>query len=138
MTIDRQFVTLHVLMKHCEGIFMSAALPAEHIHDLTRETLLSLAQAARRFPPYRRGRPVNPSTIWRWCRQGVKVPGGSIVRLECCRISGRWLTSEEAISRFVSAQTPPSDVEATSTPRSAAARQRASERAARELEKIGI
>jgi len=111
---------------------------SEHKHDLTLELLLSLAQAARRFPPYRRGRPVNPSTIWRWCRQGVKVPGGSIVKLECVRLSGRWLTSQEAISRFVAAQTPPGDTEARSTPRSPKMRQRASERAGRELDRIGI
>jgi hypothetical protein len=110
----------------------------EKTHDLTRETLLSLAQAARRFPPYRQGRPVNASTIWRWCRKGVKVPSLGVVRLESCRISGRWLTSEEAISRFVAAHTPPSDAAAMPPPRTPTARQRASERAARELDRVGI
>jgi hypothetical protein len=106
--------------------------------DLTRETLLSLAQAARRFPPYRANRPVNPSTIWRWCRQGVKVPGVGVVKLECVRLSGRWLTSEEAISRFVARQTPA--VEAAPMPRPRTERQvrSASQQAARELEKVGI
>jgi hypothetical protein len=106
-------------------------------HDLTRETLLSLAQAARRFPPYRAGRPVNPSTIWRWCRQGVKVPGVGVVRLECVRLSGRWLTSVEAISRFVARQTPATD-QPMPTPRTTGQRCKASERATRELEKLGI
>jgi hypothetical protein len=108
------------------------------VHDLTRETLLSLAQAARRFPPYRQGRPVNPSTIWRWCRQGVKVEGVGVVRLECVRLSGRWLTSEQAISRFVAAQTPPSEGEAVPAPRTPTLHRKSSERAARELERIGI
>jgi hypothetical protein len=74
--------------------------------------MLSLAQAAQRFPSSRLGRPVSPATIWRWCREGVKVPGFGIVRLECVRISGRWITSVEAISRFVARQTPPLDVNA--------------------------
>ena len=106
-------------------------------HDLTRETLLTLAQAARLFPPARLGRPVNASTIWRWCRKGVRVEGIGIVRLECVRVSGRWLTSEEAISRFVAKQTP-SKEQPTAPPRSPGQRRRASERAARELDRIGI
>lgn len=110
----------------------------EHAHDLTRETLLSLAQAARRFPPYRRGRPVNPSTIWRWCHQGVKVNGVGVVKLECVRLSGRWLTSEEAISRFVGAQTPPSEAEPMLAPRTPTQRRRASERAAGKLAEMGM
>jgi hypothetical protein len=109
--------------------------PAGPIHDLTQETLLTLAQAARLFPPARRGRPVNSSTLWRWCRRGVRIEGGT-VRLECVRISGRWLTSREAISRFVARQTP----SALPAPRlrTPGQRQRASERAERELQKLGI
>jgi hypothetical protein len=114
----------------------AASIPDRH--DLTRETLLSLAQAARRFPPARLGRPVNPSTIWRWCRQDVRLPGGAVVRLECVRVSGRWLTTEEAISRFVAAQTPQDDTEARPAPCTPTQRRRASEQAARELERIGI
>jgi hypothetical protein len=109
----------------------------DSINDLTRETLLSLAQAARRFPPARLGRPVNASTIWRWARKGVKVPGVGMVKLECVRLSGRWLTSVEAISRFVARQTPATD-QPMPTPRTTGQRYKASERAARELEKIGI
>jgi hypothetical protein len=107
--------------------------------DLTQETMLSLAQAARRFPPARLGRPVCPATVWRWCRQGVKVRGVGIVRLECVRLSGRWLTSVEAISRFVARQTPlPEGKTPVQLPRTPAGRQKAAERAGKELEKIGI
>jgi hypothetical protein len=109
----------------------------EHTYDLTRETLLSLAQAARRFPPYRAGRPVNPSTLWRWCRHGVKVPGIGVVRLECVRLSGRWLTSEEAISRFVARQTPDMEQPAA-TPRSPALRRKAAAQAGEALKRLGI
>lgn len=106
--------------------------------DLTHETMLTLAQAARRFPPSRLGRAVSPSTIWRWCRRGVRVPGIGVVHLECVRLSGRWLTSIEAISRFVDRQTPPIAVSPTAAPRSAGQRQRAAERAADELNRLGI
>jgi hypothetical protein len=105
--------------------------------DLTRETLISLAQAARRFPPGRLDRPVSASTIWRWCRKGVKLPGGGTLRLECVRVSGRWLTSVEALSRFVARQTPAIENDAPA-PRSPGRRQRDSERAAAELEQQGI
>jgi hypothetical protein len=114
---------------------------AELTHDLTRENLLSLAQAARRFPPFRLGRPVSPSCVWRWCRQGVKAPGASVVRLEAVRVSGRWLTSAEAISRFVARQTPAGDNEVsapTPPPRTPGQRRRGNERAARVLEKARI
>jgi hypothetical protein len=107
------------------------------VNDLTCETLLTLAQAARRFPPARLGRPVNSSTIWRWCRKGVRVDGIGIVRLECVRVSGRWLTSAEAISRFVARQTPAAEP-MTARPRTPGQRRHASERAARELDRIGI
>lgn len=106
--------------------------------DLTSETLLSLAQAARRFPPYRLGRPVSPATIWRWCRRGVQVPGVGTVYLESLRLSGRWLTSVQAISRFAARQTPPMDTPPPATPRTPRGRDRAAERAGAELRKLGI
>jgi hypothetical protein len=100
---------------------------------------LSLSQAARRFPSARQGRPVHSSCVWRWAREGVRLPDGYVVRLECARVSGRWLTSEPALERFIAAQTPTPDVASSPTmPRTPAARRRDSERAAAELEKVGI
>jgi hypothetical protein len=107
------------------------------VNDLTRETMVSLAQAARRFPPARLGRPVSPATIWRWCRRGVSVPGIGVVRLESVRLPGRWVTSLEAISRFVARQTPMEN-DPPPAPRSPGRRQRASERAAEELGRLRI
>jgi len=107
--------------------------------DLRSEELLSLPQAARRFPPFRQGRPVNPSTVWRWVFTGVRLPDGRRVRLDAVRLSGRWLTSVEAIERFVAAQTPRLDEAAgTPTPRTPRQRRRAAERAGAELAKRGI
>jgi hypothetical protein len=108
------------------------------VADLIHENLISLAQAARRFPPGRLDRPVSASTIWRWCRKGVKVPGGGTLRLECVRVSGRWLTSVEALSRFVARQTPAMENDPPPAPRSPGRWQRASERAAEELGRQGI
>lgn len=103
---------------------------------LTQETLLSLTDAARRLPPYRRGRPVSVSCILRWILAGVKTPAG-VVRLEGVRIGGRWLTSSEALERFAAALTP-NLADQPPLPRTSAARLRASERAEAQLQKLGI
>ena len=108
------------------------------VGDLTRENLLTLAQAARRFPPARRGRPLTPSAIWRWCRKGIRVPGVGTVYLECVRVAGLWLTSAEALCRFATRQTPPTEDNPPPPPRSPGRRQRASKRATEELRRQGI
>lgn len=106
--------------------------------DIRNEQLLSLPQAARRFPPYRQGRPVSPVTIWRWISAGVKLPGGRRVKLGAVRVSGRWLTSVEAIERFIAAQTPPvtDDTAPVPSPRTTTQRQRAAAKAGKELESL--
>jgi hypothetical protein len=106
--------------------------------SLLNEQLLGLAQAARRLPPFRQGKPINPSTIFRWITEGVNVPGGLRVRLEAVRLGGRWLTSAEALERFAARQTPTLMDAPQPNPRTAVARRRASEAAARELDRIGI
>jgi hypothetical protein len=107
--------------------------------DLQNESLLGLAEAARRLPSYRRGRPVNPATIFRWIHDGIRLPSGRIVRLEAIRLGGRWLTSVEALQRFAAAQTPMLGAGPTHTvPSGPAARQRAAENAAKQLEELGI
>jgi hypothetical protein len=104
--------------------------------DLKTEQLLSLCEAARRLPPGRRGRPVHFSCVLRWIMDGVRTPHGK-VQLEAIRMGGRWITSVEALERFAAAQTPDL-TERPQLPRTPAARRRASERAAAELERFGI
>jgi Protein of unknown function (DUF1580) len=105
---------------------------------------LALGQAARRFPSYRNSRPVNPSTVWRWLTEGVRLPSGRRLRLEAARVGGRWLTSAAAIERFIRAQTPTLDTEAASKPapattkRTAKRRAQDTDRTRRELDRIGI
>lgn len=109
-------------------------------NDLLNETLVSLATAARKVPG-RGGRPLHPSTIFRWICEGVRTPDGVRLKLEACRIGFSWKTSEQALRRFVDALTAAHSGDAEPPrpmPRSPSARRRASERAARELERVGI
>lgn len=105
--------------------------------NLLHESLLSLGQAARRIPPYR-GCKTNPSTIFRWLRDGVRLPNGELLRLEGMRLAGRWLTSEQALDRFLAAQdlecNPNLQLIPAAPMRTATQRRRASERAAREID----
>jgi hypothetical protein len=115
---------------------MTSTLLSEEIAQGHGKTL---AQAARLFPSARQGRPVTLSCVIRWVLDGVRAPGGGRVRLEAARLAGRWITTSQAIARFIQAQTPDLDAQADSpTPRTPSVRRKASERAAAELEKVGI
>ena len=117
--------------------------PSLVLKKLLSEKLISLGQAARLFPPSREGRPVSPSCVWRWHRIGVTTIDGRAVKLEAIWLVSRLVTSEEAVKRFIAEQQPqPTSHSATPeivpTPasRSPAARQRDSEKAMRELQKL--
>jgi hypothetical protein len=103
--------------------------------DLAHERTVSIREVCRLIPG-RGGRPIAFSTVWRWILQGVATPTG-LVQLEAVRLGSRWITSREAIQRFSEALTPAPARPGPShrTPRR---RQRASERAARDLERAGI
>ena len=62
--------------------------------DLSNETLLSLTDAAKAVPSLDGKRP-HVSTIWRWCRKGIRG-----VQLEYVRLGHRVCTSEQALARF--------------------------------------
>jgi hypothetical protein len=66
----------------------------------------------------------------------VSLPDGEVVHLESARLAGRYLTSVPALERFIARQT--RSLEPAPQVRTASQRQRASERAEKELEKIGI
>jgi hypothetical protein len=74
--------------------------------DPRTDRLLSLKQAAERFPARRRGARVAISTIWRWTQAGTHTG----VRLAAIRIGKQVYTSEEAIGEFIAAQNSPQDV----------------------------
>jgi len=73
--------------------------------DILSETVLSLAQAARRLPQLRgakaTGKGVHPVTLWRWAKKGLNTPNGEKVRLETVRIGGTNCTSRQALQRFI-------------------------------------
>jgi hypothetical protein len=107
--------------------------------DLTSESPISLAQAAKLVPPGRNGKKTHLSTILRWILHGAKAPNGELVRLDGARLGGRWLTSKEALQRFSERLTPTlGGPPTTNGVHTARARERAAERAGRELELRGI
>jgi hypothetical protein len=107
--------------------------------DPTGEDVLSLAAAAKLVPPARNGRRCHLSTILRWVLRGAKAPDGTLVRLEACRIGSRWLTSRQALRRFAERLTPCLDGDGRAPEvRAPARRQRASDRAAAELERLRV
>lgn len=101
--------------------------------DSTAETILTLAEAARRLPHRRRGRKTSVSTLYRWTVSGCRG-----VILEHIQIGGTRCTSTHALQRFFDRLTRP-DVngEIPSRSRSLVQRQRQSEAAAKELERLG-
>ena len=97
-----------------------------------------LSRARRRFPPHRQGKSVTLSCLIRWITSGVRSPSGQRVRLEAARLAGRWVTTPQAIARFLAAQTPQFDDPSSPSPATRLARHRASDRAAAELDRLGI
>lgn len=108
--------------------------------DLLSETTLRLHEVPQLLPRGRNGSRPHLSTVLRWILKGAKAPTGETVRLEAIRLGAKWITSREALARFCSRLTPglSNAPPAPPTPRSPGARARASERAARELERVGI
>jgi hypothetical protein len=99
---------------------------------------LYLSAAARRFPPSRQGRPVSLSCLVRWFRDGVRGPNGERIHLEASRLAGRWITTPQAIVRFLKAQNPKLGNPGIEVLRSARARQRAADQAAAALSRLGM
>jgi hypothetical protein len=63
--------------------------------DPFTESPVPFAEAARRLPRLRNGRPVSPATIWRWASHGVRG-----VKLEVVKVGGTSCTSLQALRRF--------------------------------------
>ena len=107
--------------------------------DLQQESLLSLRDAAKALPRIDGKRP-HVSTLWRWCRRGVRG-----VRLEYVRLGHRVCTSRGALCRF-SQRLAEADVQpnvasthpTTSRRRTDEQRQRDIERAEQRTKEAGI
>lgn len=92
--------------------------------DLASEQVIPLTQAARLLP----SRP-STATLWRWMQKGARGR-----KLETCIIGGRRYTSVEALQRFTE-QT--GDDQPHVTVRTPAQRERAIQKAEKELESAG-
>ena len=113
------------------------AIDAEH------EELMTLTEAAKLLPRVN-GRRVAVSTLWRWCRKGLRG-----VHLEYLRMGRNIVTSRAALYRFFTGLVEQDGLEAERRydkpeclrgrrPVSAQARQRALEEADAILEEAGI
>ena len=100
--------------------------------DITTETVLTLADAAKRLPT-RSGRRIHVSTLYRWSQRGCRG-----IRLETAQLGGSRITSMQALQRFcerLSDADPCVSAQISVTP---ARRRREIARAERELEQEGI
>lgn len=68
---------------------------------VSQNHLVSLSQARQRLIPRRPdGKPVAPSTVWRWIKKGLAGPDGARIRLEVTYVGRRPYVSAEAIRDF--------------------------------------
>jgi len=80
---------------------MVTASPTEPLTKiLNGEKLIGLAAAAKLLPGHRGGESLDTSTMFRWITRGVLI-GGQRHHLEAVRAGTRWLTSAEAVARFI-------------------------------------
>lgn len=113
------------------------------MHDTVSRILTEgpqgLAALAAAIPSHRRDSHLTPQALWRWAVRGIRLADGRVVRLETVRVAGRYLSSRAAVERFVRAQSEPTDpTPLPAASRSPARRQRASDRAAEQLDAAGI
>lgn len=86
---------------------MNAAEAAPSRPAVLRETMLSLVQARERFPRFGKAdRPISVACLTRWILHGIRLGDGTRARLEATKLGNRWVTSVEAIERFLVALTP--------------------------------
>lgn len=72
----------------------------------TPNELFSLDHARKHLIPRRPdGRPVNPSTTWRWIRRGLEGLDGARIRLDVVYVGSRPYITQNAIGNFVQAVT---------------------------------
>src|SRR5579883_1152600 len=103
------------------------------------EDFLDIRQLCARYPGRSGGR-LNPATPWRWITRGLLLPDSTRVYLRAVRVGARWMIRESDWERFLAALTSANagPADPTPPPRSAHAREKASEAALRELERLGL
>jgi len=105
--------------------------------------LLTISQIVARLPGARGARRVHPATITRWILVGCPARDGHRVKLTATRAGSRWLVREADLEVFFAAlaadpsDMPPSPLTSGPVSRSIASQRKSSERAARQLERMG-
>lgn len=105
--------------------------------DIFSESPLSINEACQLLPRGRNSSRPHFATVYRWILDGVKAPDGQLVKLEAVRVGSKWVTSKEALARFIAALTPTGDASPLPV-RSPAKRRHADEKAAEALEAKGV
>jgi hypothetical protein len=99
---ERAFVITEIV--NATADFLHDSVWHQSIFPMTinafQETLVSFADAVKRLPRLRGGKPIAVSTIYRWALAGSKAADGTRVRLETIKIGGACCTSLEALQRF--------------------------------------
>lgn len=75
--------------------------PNSAVDRVAMEALITLSQVPSLLSQSASGRKLAIAVIHRWARDGIPGPDGARVRLESVRVGGRWLTSRQAVTRFV-------------------------------------
>jgi hypothetical protein len=103
--------------------------------DFTKEPGLRPAQAARLVPPLRDGKATHPATVIRWIAHGCPDGAGGRIFLEAYRTPSGWVTTAEALARFLAKLT---SAYAAGAPPPAAPRPGSASRAGSELKRRGL
>ena len=106
------------------------------VERLTAEGFVSMAAIARMLGELKGGRPVHPSTPYRWATKGVRTKDGRVIRLEYLTLAGRPVSSRAALLRFLAAQQQATDTTSVELPRSPAKRRRDSDRAGQKVREL--
>lgn len=101
--------------------------------NITRETIITLPEAAAMLPARRGGRKVHVSTLFRWAQKGCRG-----VRLEVVRIGSALHTSKEAMARFCDRLTEAHPIPVSAEVATPASRREAHENAEKEAKALGI
>jgi hypothetical protein len=76
---------------------------------LLSEGLIPVGSLPSILPASRSGRPLARAAVWRWISKGLPGPDGMRVRLEAVRLGRRWMTSRQALARFMARTTRSAD-----------------------------
>lgn len=68
--------------------------------DFDPQQFVSLGVARRTLIPHLKGKPVAPSTLWRWAHKGCRAGDGSVVRLALTYIGGTPMVNAAAVQQF--------------------------------------